>query len=77
MRHGRAPGKALAYWAEHARPRVDAFHAWVWEQRQRVDVLPSNALAKVLAKCPRTGGVAQAVGVNFQAEQPIKIYEMN
>lgn len=43
------PDKALAYQAEHARPRVDAFFAWVWEQRQRADLLPSNPLAKALA----------------------------
>ncbi|MFV8836712.1 IS66 family transposase [Aquisalimonas sp. APHAB1-3] len=43
------PDKALAFRAEHARPRVDAFFAWVWEQRQREDLLPSNPLAKALA----------------------------
>ncbi|SFM68540.1 Transposase [Ectothiorhodospira mobilis] len=43
------PDKALAYRAEHARPCVDAFFAWVWAQRQREDLLPSNPLAKALA----------------------------
>ena len=43
------PDKALAYRAEHARPLVDAFFAWVWEQRQRTELLPSNPLAKALA----------------------------
>jgi len=43
------PDKALAYRAEQARPRVDAFFAWVWEQRQRADRLPSSPLAKALA----------------------------
>lgn len=43
------PDKALAYRVEHARPRVDAYFAWVWEQRQRADRLPSSPLAKALA----------------------------
>ncbi|WP_440998233.1 IS66 family transposase [Arhodomonas sp. SL1] len=43
------PDKALAFRAEHARPRVDAFFSWVWEQRQRAELLPSNPLAKALA----------------------------
>lgn len=44
-----APDKALATRAEQAKPIVEAFFAWVYHQRQRADLLPSNPLAKALA----------------------------
>jgi len=50
------PDKALAYRAEQAQPIVEAFFAWVYEQRQRADLLPSNPLAKALAYAHRREG---------------------
>ena len=40
--------QALAYRAEHAKVGVDAFFAWCHEQCQRVELTPSNPLAKAL-----------------------------
>ena len=34
---------------KHSEPRVKAFFAWVYEQRQRAELLPSNPLSKALA----------------------------
>ncbi len=39
----------LAWRQTHSKPRVDAFFEWVYEQRQRPDLLPSNPFAKALA----------------------------
>ncbi|MGB5201159.1 MAG: IS66 family transposase [Sedimenticolaceae bacterium] len=38
----------LAYRAERAKPLVDAFFGWVYEQRQRIDLVDSSLLAKAL-----------------------------
>ncbi|MDZ7787028.1 MAG: IS66 family transposase [Halofilum sp. (in: g-proteobacteria)] len=43
------PDKALAYRAEHSRAVVDAFFAWVHEQRQDPGRLPSDPFTKALA----------------------------
>lgn len=43
------PDKALAYRAEHSKPVVDAFFAWVYEQRQDPGRLPSDPFTKALA----------------------------
>lgn len=40
---------ALHYRTEHSLPVVQAFWAWCFEQRQRVDLLPKDPLAKALA----------------------------
>ena len=40
--------QALAYRAEQARVGVDAFFAWCHEQCQRIELTPSNSLAKAL-----------------------------
>ncbi len=40
--------KKRDYRAQHAKPVVDAFFAWCWEQRQRTDLVNSNPLAKAL-----------------------------
>ena len=40
--------QALAYRAEYARVGVDAFFAWCHEQCQRIELIPSNPLAKAL-----------------------------
>jgi transposase len=39
----------LHYRQQHSEPMVLAFFKWVYEQRQRIDLLPSNPLAKALA----------------------------
>lgn len=41
--------EVLAWRQTHSKPRVDAFFDWVFEQRQRADLLPSNPLLKALA----------------------------
>lgn len=42
-------GKAkLAYRSEYSKPVVDRFFGWIYEQRQRLDLLPSNPLSKAL-----------------------------
>ena len=38
----------LAYRQKHCEPVVNDFFTWVYEQRQRVDLLPSNPLSKAL-----------------------------
>jgi len=38
----------LVYRQKHSEPIVTAFFAWIYEQRQRVDLLPSNPLGKAL-----------------------------
>lgn len=38
----------LAYRQQHTEPVVNDFFSWVYEQRQRVDLLPSNPLSKAL-----------------------------
>jgi len=43
------PDRALRYRAEHAQPVVNAFFAWVYEQRQRPELVPKNPLARALA----------------------------
>ena len=40
--------KQLAYRAQHCQPVVNRFFSWCHDQRQRVDLLPSNPLAKAL-----------------------------
>jgi transposase len=42
-------GEALAYRQQHSEPIVHAFFNWVYEQRQRPELLPSNPLTKALA----------------------------
>lgn len=41
--------QALNYRHKHSEPVINAFFAWVYQQRQRTDFLPSNPLAKALA----------------------------
>jgi len=43
-----AADEMLAYRQKHCEPVVNRFFAWVYEQRQRVDLLPSNPLSKAL-----------------------------
>lgn len=43
------PDKALAYRTEHSKPLVDAFFAWIHEQRQDPGRLPSDPFTKALA----------------------------
>lgn len=38
----------LAYRQKHSEPIVQRFFGWVYEQRQRIDLLPSNPLSKAL-----------------------------
>lgn len=38
----------VAYRQDHAKPVVDAFFAWVWEQRQRIDLTKTDLLSKAL-----------------------------
>jgi transposase len=40
---------ALAYRQQHSEPIVTRFFTWVYEQRQRPELLPSNPLSKALA----------------------------
>ena len=40
---------ALHYRSTHSRPVVDAFWTWCYDQRQRVDLVPKDPLAKALA----------------------------
>ena len=42
------PSDALAYRQKHSEPVVDAFFTWVYEQRQRTDLTPTNQLTKAL-----------------------------
>lgn len=37
-----------AYRQKHAKPIVDAFFVWVWEQRQRIDLTKTDLLSKAL-----------------------------
>jgi hypothetical protein len=46
--HLREPSEIQAYRQKHSEPRVTAFFAWVYEQRQRIDLLPSNPLTTAL-----------------------------
>ncbi len=39
----------LAYRSEYSKPVVDQFFAWVYEQRHRLDLVPSNPLSKALS----------------------------
>lgn len=41
--------QALSYRHKHSEPVIHDFFAWVYQQRQRTDFLPSNPLAKALA----------------------------
>lgn len=41
--------QALIYRQKHSEPIVTNFFKWVFEQRQRIDLLPSNPLSKALA----------------------------
>ena len=43
------PDKALAYRAEHSKPVVDAFFAWVFDQRQDPGRLPTDPFTRALA----------------------------
>lgn len=40
--------EVTAYRQKHAKPVVDAFFAWVWEQRQRIDLTTTDLLSKAL-----------------------------
>jgi transposase len=40
--------QALAHRQQYSQPIVDAFFAWVWEQRQRMDLLPNDPFTKAL-----------------------------
>ena len=40
--------ETAAYRQQHAKPVVDAFFAWVWEQRQRIDLTKTDLLSKAL-----------------------------
>src|SRR5690606_14325552 len=40
--------QALVHRQEKSQPIVDAFFSWVWEQRQRMDLLPSDPFTKAL-----------------------------
>lgn len=40
--------QSLAHRQQHSQAIVDAFFAWVWEQRQRMDLLPSDPFTKAL-----------------------------
>lgn len=40
--------KIAAYRQEHAKPVIDAFFAWVWGQRQRIDLTKTDLLSKAL-----------------------------
>ena len=42
------PADALAYRQKHSEPRVTDFFNWIYEQRQRVDLTPTNPLTKAL-----------------------------
>jgi transposase len=46
--HGLDAARTLAYRTEHALGRVDAFFAWCDAQCQRIELTPSNPLAKAL-----------------------------
>ena len=39
----------LVYRSLHSKPLVDTFFNWCYEQRQRVDLMPSNPLSKAIA----------------------------
>jgi transposase len=45
-------GQILTYRQQHSEPIGHAFFIWVYEQRQRPELLPSNPLAKALAYVP-------------------------
>ena len=40
---------ALAYRSEHSKPVIDAFFAWCYEQRQRIDLVKTNKLSTALS----------------------------
>ena len=44
-----SPDEVHKFRQKHSEPRVKAFFAWVYEQRQRAELLPSNPLSKALA----------------------------
>jgi transposase len=46
--HIAMPADALAYRQKHSEPLVTAFFNWVYEQRQRSDLTPTNQLTKAL-----------------------------
>ena len=46
--HITVPADALAYRQKHSEPLVTAFFNWVYEQRQRTDLTPTNQLTKAL-----------------------------
>ena len=49
LRHGSYDAAAkLAYRQQYSEPIVNDFFSWVYDQRQRVDLLPSNPLSKGL-----------------------------
>jgi transposase len=49
IRNQKLAGAAkLAYRSEFSKPVVDSFFAWVYEQRHRLDLVPSNPLSKAL-----------------------------
>ena len=49
LRHGTYDAAAkLAYRQQYSEPIVNDFFSWVYDQRQRVDLLPSNPLSKGL-----------------------------
>ena len=49
LRHGAYDAAAkLAYRQQYSEPIVNDFFSWVYDQRQRVDLLPSNTLSKGL-----------------------------
>ena len=43
-----AADEQLAYRQQHGEPVINDFFAWVYEQRQRIDLLPSSPLSKAL-----------------------------
>ena len=42
------PTDALAYRQKYSEPIVTQFFAWIYEQRQRIDLIPTNPLTKAL-----------------------------
>jgi hypothetical protein len=57
IRDRKLEGEAkLEYRSRHSKPRVDAFFAWCFEQRQRMDVVRSEPLAKALTYASKRQG---------------------
>ena len=62
--------QALAYRAEPARVGVDAFFAWCHEQCQRIELTPSNPLAKALRYAQAREGGALRI---YLTDPPVAI----